>query len=315
MTFIYVLKCPFTGQPRYVGKSQNPKSRLAAHISKAKCGETRHHCAHWIRQLLKLGSRPVLEIVYCVPEDEDWQIHEKRLIAQYRSAGFDLTNLTGGGDGWYEPSPELLARRGRSISRYWMKPENNARLRRSMQEAQSRPEVRAAHSLGQQMAWQDPAKRLRFLAGMRTEEAKAKRSNASRTRYLNPEFLRLDSERKKRLFQDPARRAQIAQAGAKRWSMYRERTEGLRREREIVKKQNRERFLIEQAARLKARWQDEEHRAKMQNARWTPEKRAEQAQRIEARRDRMLAARTPDVRARQAETLRATWARRKAQQA
>jgi predicted GIY-YIG superfamily endonuclease len=74
--FIYALVCPITGGTRYIGKTQIPDRRLNAHIAKARTGQTNHHCARWIRQLLAKDLRPTFEIIFEVPQDEEWQKHE-----------------------------------------------------------------------------------------------------------------------------------------------------------------------------------------------------------------------------------------------
>lgn len=107
--FIYALKCPTTGAIRYVGKAENPKSRLNEHCSKAK--RFRYHSALWIRSLLSRKLKPILEILAEVPE-EHWQQWEVAWIEFFRDAGFDLVNRTPGGDGSYfsQHTPEARAK-------------------------------------------------------------------------------------------------------------------------------------------------------------------------------------------------------------
>lgn len=95
-TFIYALNDPHTGRTRYVGVSKDPKQRLADHLSHSKSYNTHRDC--WIRRLLVLKASPVLEILDAVPSGE-WKFWEREYIRLYRVLGFDLTNLTDGGDG------------------------------------------------------------------------------------------------------------------------------------------------------------------------------------------------------------------------
>ncbi len=66
-----------------------------------------------------------------------------------------------------------------------------------------------------------------------------------------------------------------------------------------------------QSKSKKAAWAKPDVRARMMN-RWTPEARAKQSAAIRGRHQKIQDAMTPEVRAKQAETLKATWARRKA---
>lgn len=51
----------------------------------------------WIQSLKKQGLKPVLEVIDEV--QEDWEIMEQYWISQFKTWGFDLLNLTEGGDG------------------------------------------------------------------------------------------------------------------------------------------------------------------------------------------------------------------------
>lgn len=94
--FIYALKCPTTGEIRYVGKATNPMLRLRTHLQEAKRGK--NHRAYWIRSLAIKGMQPKMEIVDEVPENE-WQSWEVAYIQHFREEGFDLVNGSLGGDG------------------------------------------------------------------------------------------------------------------------------------------------------------------------------------------------------------------------
>jgi hypothetical protein len=97
-TFIYILKCPKTGDIRYVGKSNNPKHRYNAHMrtdNTASC-----HKINWIQKLLKEGLKPELEILEEVSE-ENWKERERYYISKYREL-YDLTNCKDGGEGLFK---------------------------------------------------------------------------------------------------------------------------------------------------------------------------------------------------------------------
>lgn len=95
--FIYYLS-DIQGNIRYVGKTKNiPRKRLYKHIEECKSDKPTHKI-NWIKSLLNKGERPIIEVVDEVPEQE-WQFWEEYWISQFRQWGFNLTNLTNGGQG------------------------------------------------------------------------------------------------------------------------------------------------------------------------------------------------------------------------
>lgn len=91
-TFIYILIDPRSNQIRYVGKSNNPRKRLSAHLY----DRGRTYKANWVQLLVKENFKPILEIIDEVPISE-WEFWEQHYISLYRSWGFDLKNMTIGG--------------------------------------------------------------------------------------------------------------------------------------------------------------------------------------------------------------------------
>jgi hypothetical protein len=86
------------GEIRYVGKTkQFLKQRLYAHIIECK-SERKSHKISWIKSLLNKGERPLINVIDEVPEEE-WEFWEQYWISQFTSWGFNLTNLTSGGQG------------------------------------------------------------------------------------------------------------------------------------------------------------------------------------------------------------------------
>jgi hypothetical protein len=94
--FIYALNDPTTGQTRYIGVTKDPQQRLYDHLSRARKHKSHKDC--WIRKLLILHRSPILEVLDEIPSME-WKFWEREYIRLYRIIGFDLTNLTDGGDG------------------------------------------------------------------------------------------------------------------------------------------------------------------------------------------------------------------------
>lgn len=178
--FIYCLRCPETGDIRYIGKTRNPKTRLAAHISKAKGMHLRHHCSEWIRSIIAIGLKPELDVIFEVPAGENWEFHEKRLISEYREAGHNLVNLTGGGVGFFQPSPELLALRGKARSKFLREhPEAKGNLLAAIAASWADPVRRAERVEAVKAAWRDPDKKSRFIRGDERAGGKA----AARRRF------------------------------------------------------------------------------------------------------------------------------------
>lgn len=90
---IYSLSDPITNEIRYIGKTLNLKRRYNAHINTF----TKTHKDCWIKSLKNKNLLPKLDIVDIVIE-KDWAFWEKHYISLYKSWGFNLTNLTDGGD-------------------------------------------------------------------------------------------------------------------------------------------------------------------------------------------------------------------------
>lgn len=123
----YTLSDPRTpNNIRYIGKTKQEKiqRRLDQHICDAKKyqknGKKSNYNYNWINSLLEQGIRPIiLEIDNIeVPDDStDWIVLEKYWISQLKSWGFNLTNLTDGGDGNQNQvfSKESIEKRARKI--------------------------------------------------------------------------------------------------------------------------------------------------------------------------------------------------------
>lgn len=103
--FIYSLINPKDGAVRYIGfTSRTLERRLSGHINDAINGKERYVC-NWIRSLLRLNLRPVIQAIEVINGQDKWQDREKYWIAFYREKGCSLTNLTDGGDGCHGYSP------------------------------------------------------------------------------------------------------------------------------------------------------------------------------------------------------------------
>lgn len=349
--YIYALLCP-EGEIRYIGKSTDPVARLRAHLSKARSGETKHHAANWIRSLLSAGKKPSVEILLKVPEGEPWQPYEIRLISEFKADGHRLTNSTGGGDGFFDVSPEAIAKRVAAAKATKSDPAYRERMSRIMSEVRNQPEFIEYMSKRLTQAWQDEVLRNNILEGMRQPDAVERRRAASARRYEDPAYVEAHSRRsKKAIAENPEAfaafqaSAQAPEAKAKRRASlakarstpeYREKNLAalaeinsrpeVKAKKAAAAKANyeggglqqcvqSEEFKKEQGERLADRWKDPAAKQKMKDARWSDEQRAAQAVALEARREKMAAAMTPEVRARQGAKMKEYWARKRAEKA
>lgn len=253
--FIYVLKCPSTGEIRYVGKTDAPARRLNRHLRDSAKGAN-HHCARWIRKLLSTELKPVMEIIRVLDSCEDWQEAEISEIKRHREQGCRLTNCTDGGEGATITDPEIAALR-------------NARTR----EALADPEVRQRLSAGIAAYWvanpgarEEMSAKQKVIASCPVERA----VRSSRMRDLwdgkkeimlasqgTPEFRKAHSERIVKAWANPEIRSKMEEVN---------RSPASRQKKSDGAKQ---------------RWQDPEHRAlavEKAKARATPEYRAMMAE-------------------------------------
>ena len=96
MTYIYTLSDPITGKVKYIGKTINPKDRLKCYIKQAKYNQRNNLVINWVKSLLKKELEPKMEIIDEI--EGDWKWLEIYWIAQFKSWGFVLKNVTEGGD-------------------------------------------------------------------------------------------------------------------------------------------------------------------------------------------------------------------------
>lgn len=124
---VYALIDPRTLEIKYIGiTKRNTKVRLLDHIRIAKNEtDTNIHKRAWIRQLLELGLEPKIVILETCPI-EDLSNSEIWWIALCKRLGFNLTNLTEGGDfppGWdgRTHTEETKQKQSRAIGAYYKK--------------------------------------------------------------------------------------------------------------------------------------------------------------------------------------------------
>lgn len=343
--YIYALRCP-KGEIRYIGKSRDPHERLREHIRTAKSGVT-HHCANWIRKLLKGGEEPSVEVLFEVPEGESWQEAEISQIALHRAQGHRLTNATAGGEGAVitcpiikeksrqasiraHARPEVKAKDSANSLANWARPEYREKHAAAMQEAFARPEVKARKSAASLKVWEDPkhkaamsdkhkeinsdpeyvASRIAKAAISNLKpEVRAQRSDSAKAANRRPDVLEKNRLKQLEKWQDPEYRFKQSEARKASWA--RRRAEG---KIPVVSEEDR----AKRSAVSKALWEDpgfvqkvkskEAQRVAGIKASWTPEKRKAHAALLESRREKMVEAfRAPEVQAKRAEDIRRRW--------
>jgi hypothetical protein len=221
---IYFLLCPFTGTIRYVGKTKvSLRHRLRRHITKAKSFQTNNHCATWIRSLLNRGAEPNIVSVEQLDEHADWAARESEMIRWAKSAGFDLTNATAGGDGFHEISPACMEKRVASRRKTMSDPGVKENFREAMRKGHGNLKAKQAHSAGAKKAWSNRNKKQAILDGMNDPAARQRRSEATRRRMQDPIGAAQHKQKMATLFQNPENREQLRQASLRRWALYRER--------------------------------------------------------------------------------------------
>ncbi len=85
---------------RYIGRTKfdTPDKRLATHKRDAKAGGT-YHIHNWIRKVEDDGDVVIAIILDGELTWEESATREIYWIAEYKARGYDLTNMTSGGDG------------------------------------------------------------------------------------------------------------------------------------------------------------------------------------------------------------------------
>lgn len=95
---IYKLIDPISNEVRYIGKTKNSLTkRLYEHFTIRNL-QTNTHKNNWIKKLITLNLRPLIEIIEIVDEIS-WIEREMYWIKFFKDNGANLTNTTDGGEG------------------------------------------------------------------------------------------------------------------------------------------------------------------------------------------------------------------------
>lgn len=81
-----------------MGKTiQSLEKRLAEHVCNYRLTRIKSYKNSWIRSLKDKGLSPKIQLIQVVTKD--WEFWESYWISQFRAWGFNLTNMTQGGEG------------------------------------------------------------------------------------------------------------------------------------------------------------------------------------------------------------------------
>jgi hypothetical protein len=98
MIIIYTINDPLTNEVKYIGKTKQPiKIRLEQHIRASK--RYNHKMSTWLKSLIDKNLYPIIEEIDISDSDLYANILETMYIGLFTSWGFDLKNMTTGGDG------------------------------------------------------------------------------------------------------------------------------------------------------------------------------------------------------------------------
>ena len=109
---IYALVEEWDVIPRYVGKTvQYLHERHKAHIRDAKRGCTLP-VHYWLRKQIAANRPLSIKLLEYVEPGDDWAERERHWIKHFRAEGYDLLNLTDGGEGHtgHKHPPDVVAR-------------------------------------------------------------------------------------------------------------------------------------------------------------------------------------------------------------
>lgn len=190
---VYTLAASFAPEAvRYVGITNDLRRRLSHHINGAVRCRTRK--SRWIVSVGRRGGHVVARVLRSGLGQADAKSVEMELIADFRQAGADLTNLTDGGDGASGHVHSAAAREKMAAARRGTKASDE--VRRKMSEARKgRPSGRAGKTLSDASKAKIAAS---VKAALARPETKAKQIMGTKRAYASGEVQQQLAEIEKR---------------------------------------------------------------------------------------------------------------------
>ena len=97
--YIYWLLEPRTRNVRYVGKTNDPRTRYHHYISDANIEQDVHlPVIRWVAKLRRQGYLPLMHLEELIPAGS-WEVREQHWIAHFKAQGLRLLNILPGGGG------------------------------------------------------------------------------------------------------------------------------------------------------------------------------------------------------------------------
>jgi hypothetical protein len=98
---IYYLQDPRSGEIRYIGKTTEKdfQKRYNSHLFEGRNPKYITHKSRWIRGVILANLIPIMGELDRLPYTKDWEWLESYWIAQFKAWGFNLVNMTDGGEG------------------------------------------------------------------------------------------------------------------------------------------------------------------------------------------------------------------------
>lgn len=140
---VYALVEPATMEIRYIGKTVRGVQRILEHTQGATMAREQTWKARWIRDLLRRGLTPIVQVLSCCVREEDLDACEIAWIAFGRAERWPLTNLTDGGEGALHPSKETIEKRRMSMMGHPTTAETRAKIGAANKIAHQSPETKA----------------------------------------------------------------------------------------------------------------------------------------------------------------------------
>lgn len=95
--YIYSLKDPRDYQIKYIGKTIDVNRRLKEHTKPYNL-KTNSLKNNWLKHIIGLGLYPIMEVLEKC-DKSNWEERERYWISYYKELGFELKNMTNGGEG------------------------------------------------------------------------------------------------------------------------------------------------------------------------------------------------------------------------